>query len=119
MLKLLKKIWQKITIVYNQIYEKLIVYFYTTDIRRDLLKKEIVDFYKSIIAVNSVNIQQKMFEETRWFITQLIGKYIKFELEQLDSLCEQYNSISRGVYILSFIGLLLIISTVVLWVLIY
>jgi len=114
-----KKIWQKIAIVYNQIYEKLIAYFYATDVRKDLLKSEIVDFYKNVVAINDVNYQQNSFKEIKWFIKELLGKRVKFELDQLDGLYEYYNSISRLVYMLGFMSLLLLISIIVFWILTY
>jgi hypothetical protein len=114
-----KKIWQKIAIVYNQIYEKLIAYFYATDVRKDLLKSEIIDFYKNVVAVNDVNYQQNSFNEIKWFVKELLGKRVKFELDQLDGLYEYYNSISRLVYMLGFMSLLLLISIIVFWILTY
>jgi len=114
-----KKIWQKIAIVYNQIYEKLIAYFYATDVRKDLLKSEIIDFYKNIVVVNDVNYQQNSFNEIKWFIKELLGKRVKFELEQLDGLYEYYNSISRLVYMVGFMSLLLLLSMIVFWILTY
>jgi len=114
-----KKIWQKIAIVYNQIYEKLIAYFYATDVRKDLLKSEIIDFYKNVVAINDVNSQQDSFNEIKWFIKELLGKRVKSELDQLDGLYEYYNSISRLIYMLGFMSLLLLISIIVFWILTY
>ena len=117
--KSLKKIWQKIAIVYNQIYEKLIAYFYATDVRKDLLKSEIIDFYKNVVAINNPNYQQNSFNEIKWFIKELLGEKVELELEQLYGLYEYYNSISRLVYLLWFMNLLLLISIIVFLLLTY
>ena len=112
--KSLKKIWQKITIVYNHIYEKLITYFYTTDIRRDLMKSEIKDFYESILAVNCVDSQKRAFKDVEWFVSKLLEKNVETEIEHLNILYDYYSSIYRLICILESTSLLLIISIIIL-----
>ena len=117
--KSLKKIWQKISIVYNQIYEKMIAYYYATDIRRDLLRWEIIDYYNTVILKSSPYLQKKGFEYSRWFIKELLGKYIGPELDILEELYEYYDSISRLINILVLMSMFLFVSIFIFWFLNY
>ena len=117
--KSLKKIWQKISIVYNQIYEKLIVCFYDTQVKKNLLKEELVDFYKDVIKQSDSLSQYKVFENIRWFVEALLWDNIKDDLSLLDGLYEYYNSIVKWLYILLFVLVMLTWSLIIFVVLTY
>ena len=117
--KSLKKIWQKISIVYNQIYEKLIVCFYDTQVKKNLLKEELVDFYKDVIKQSDSLSQYKVFENIRWFVEALLWDNIKDDLSLLDGLYEYYNSIVKWLYVLLFVLVMLTWSLIIFVILTY
>ena len=117
--KSLKKIWQKISIVYNQIYEKLIVCFYDTQVKKNLLKEELVDFYKDVIKQSDCLSQYKVFGNIRWFVEALLWDNIKDNLSLLDGLYEYYNSIVKWLYILLFVLIMLIWLLIIFVILTY
>jgi len=66
-----KNIWQKISFLYNQLYINLIYMYYNDlNIKKDILKDEIIDYYNSIVKTNDTWKKYSIWQELRQFIIQ-------------------------------------------------
>lgn len=111
MLKHIKFIWQKISIVYNLIYIRLISYLYNWKIyRKELLKIEIKDLCYNVVLTQNVGRQKENFDQVRWFISNLLWQDINEYIEQVDYLTSQYISLVRLRNLIILIWVALVIS---------
>ena len=111
LLKHIKFIWQKISIVYNLIYIRLISYLYNWKIyRKELLKIEIMDLCYNVVLIQNVGRQKENFDQVRWFISNLLWQDINEYIEQVDYLTSQYISLVRLRNLIILIWVALVIS---------
>ena len=111
LLKHIKFIWQKISIVYNLIYIRLISYLYNWKIyRKELLKIEIKDLCYNVVLTQNVGRQKENFDQVRWFISNLLWQDINEYIEQVDYLTSQYISLVRLRNLIILIWVALVIS---------
>jgi len=111
MLKYIKSIWQKISIIYNLIYISLINYLYNWKVyKKELLRIELKDLYYNILLSQNVYKQKEYFDQIKLFIIDLLWQSISEYVAQIDYLVSQYISLARLRNLIILIWVALIIS---------
>jgi len=77
-----KNIWQKIEVIYNQIYALMIEKYYTTMYGKKLIKQELKDYLTKVVLKKSLE-WLSYFEELERFIYEFIGSNIASDLQRL------------------------------------
>ena len=80
--KIQKKIWQKIDVIYNQIYLMMIEKYYNLDYWKKLLKEEMLDYVNNVVLESNLGKRisyvakfksffEKLLSTDRWLINQV------------------------------------------------
>jgi len=111
-LKNKKNIWQKISFLYNQLYTILIEWYYKDNsTKKDILKEEILDYYKEVVENNNIDLKYKKWQDIRWFIIQYYSNSkIPAIYDMLDTYyLKYYRSIQKSILLLAYLLLLVVI----------
>lgn len=85
--KIKKSIWQKISFLYNKIYQVLILVYYNSN--NISLKLEIIDYYNNIVINNNVVIKNQKWKKFEKFIINYFSKNKK--------ICDIFKDIKKNV----------------------
>ena len=113
-----KNIWQKISFLYNQLYIILIEWYYNdTSIKKDILKEEIIDYYKDIVRNSSIDSKYKKWQDVKWFIVQY---YLNNNISSVYDIIElyynkYYKSIQKSILLLVNILIVLILLSLYMY----
>jgi len=105
-----KKIWQKIDVIYNQIYMLMIEKFYKSQYEKKLLKEELKDYLQNIIFTSNLRKKQEYLNKLKLFIKQYIGLKINGLLNELD-LGNHYISSLSNISLFIILSIIVLLST--------
>ncbi len=115
--KISKKIWQKIYIIYNQIYRNMISFYYTEACKKQLLKEELVSYYNDVLA-KKLSESIDNFGTYKEFVKDLLNGKVGDLLVSLKLLEDNIISFKK-LKILLLAMILLVIISLILVILIY
>ena len=108
-----KNIWQKISFLYNKLYIILIEWYYNdTNTKKDILKEEILDYYKDIVNNNLIDNKYKHWQDVKWFILQYYNNQeVVYLYDILDVYYNKYyKSVVKSILILVYLELVLVLA---------
>ena len=117
-LKWKKNIWQKISFLYNQLYNILIIWYYNKQSKKIALKEEIQDYYKDIVKKNNLKEKNKNGQEVKWFLLKYYSDYennIIYIYEAINMYYNKYyTSLQKTIIILSYILVFIVFLLIIL-----
>lgn len=108
LIKIQKKIWQKIDVIYNQIYLLMVCRYYTLDYGKKLLNEEMLDYLENIILENNLNKRIIHMYKIKNFLKEFLNN-INI-INQLNSYETYYMSLTKikNLVILSVIAIVIV-----------
>ena len=113
-----KNIWQKISFLYNQLYTILIEWYYSDNsIKKDILKEEIIDYYKEIVCNTNTDEKYKKWQDIRWFIIQYYSSWKIYSIYEILDVyyLKYYKSIQKSIILLINLLILVMVLSVYLY----
>ncbi len=101
LIKMKKKIWQKLDVIYNQIYIKLIQEYYKSWYGKSLLKNELQDYLEKVIINPSLKEKINYIEGINKFLEEFLWKDVEKILNQTEIYKKTLQSIDKLILLLT------------------
>jgi len=112
LLKEKKKVWQKIYVIYNQIYIMLVDKLYETKYGRKLIMEELKDYVDKVL-LSDTYVSLSYLNTLKKFIMEFVGSKVDPYFTKLDSYAVELNSLNTVLLLLFLSILVLLIAFII------